>query len=125
VKENQGLRFVLSRNIKAVRVARQMTQAQLAEYADISLSYLVNIESCNTWVSDKTLVNIAKALNVEVYELFLPLNTEEAGKRGAASRLSPRELAKCADAKKKILKKAAADALDDLVQEIIRLSSKR
>jgi hypothetical protein len=31
-----------------------------------------NIEGCRTWVKDSTLYTIAKALKIEVYQLFLP-----------------------------------------------------
>jgi hypothetical protein len=31
-----------------------------------------DIEGCRTWVSDKTLVKLAAALQVETYRLFLP-----------------------------------------------------
>jgi hypothetical protein len=31
-----------------------------------------DIEGCRTWVSDKTLVKLAAALQIETYRLFLP-----------------------------------------------------
>jgi transcriptional regulator with XRE-family HTH domain len=121
MKEIQNLRFILSRNIKAARNARHLTQAKLAEYADISLIYMTEIECCKTWVSDRTLSNIANALNLDVYELFLPLEAETPSMGKKKPGRSGQKIAELAHAKKKILKKAAADVLDDLVQEIIRL----
>jgi len=31
-----------------------------------------DIEGCRTWVSDKTLINLAEALKTDIYRLFLP-----------------------------------------------------
>ena len=47
-----------------------MTQESLAEAADISLSYLADIEHCKTWISDKTLLRLAKALHKQPFELL-------------------------------------------------------
>jgi transcriptional regulator with XRE-family HTH domain len=69
------LRKILSQNIKNARSALHITQASLAASAEISVSHMVDIELCRTWVSDKTLTNIAKALNMEAYELLTPEKT--------------------------------------------------
>jgi transcriptional regulator with XRE-family HTH domain len=76
VKKSIDLRKILSINIRAARENLHITQARLAEYADISLPYMANIEYCKTWVSDKTLMRIARALNMEAYELLRPLGGE-------------------------------------------------
>jgi transcriptional regulator with XRE-family HTH domain len=68
----KNLRQILSDNIRFIRKALHLTQAQLAIDADISLSYLTDIERCKTWVSDKTLANIAAALHKESYQLLIP-----------------------------------------------------
>jgi transcriptional regulator with XRE-family HTH domain len=70
-QDDSELRRILSHNIRSSRKALRFTQEQLAEYADISLSYLTDIERCKTWVSDRTLLHIAKALNKDVYQLFI------------------------------------------------------
>jgi transcriptional regulator with XRE-family HTH domain len=72
VKNSEDLRKVLSQNIRIAREALHITQAKLAEYSDISLPYMTDIEHCKTWVSDKTLINIARSLNLEAYELLVP-----------------------------------------------------
>jgi transcriptional regulator with XRE-family HTH domain len=66
------LRAILSQNIKNARESLHITQEKLAEYAGLSLSSIVDIERRRTWVSDKTLLNIARALNMEAYQLLIP-----------------------------------------------------
>ena len=65
-----NLRQILSRNIKALRSQRSLSQIELAEKADISIPFLSNIERSNKWPYPETLVKIAKALDVDVYMLF-------------------------------------------------------
>jgi transcriptional regulator with XRE-family HTH domain len=64
------LRLTLGRNIKFFRRLRSLSQMELAEKADISIAFLSNIERGNKWPYPDTLVNLAKALEVEVCELF-------------------------------------------------------
>ena len=72
------IRSVIASNVKKYRKLRQLTQENLAEMADVSNTYIANIECGQTWVSDKTLEKIAKALNVEIYLLFVPDETKTA-----------------------------------------------
>jgi transcriptional regulator with XRE-family HTH domain len=67
-----NLREILSKNIRNMRKTLGLTQSQLAIDADISLSYLTDIERCKTWVSDKTLQSLSKALHTDVFHLFNP-----------------------------------------------------
>jgi transcriptional regulator with XRE-family HTH domain len=68
----QELRGILSANIKRYRLNRKLSQADLAEKLNISVNFLCNIENGNKWVSPRTLVKFAAALNIEPYELFKP-----------------------------------------------------
>jgi transcriptional regulator with XRE-family HTH domain len=70
----QELRRLLSSNIKRFRNRRGWSQAKLAEKLDISTNFLSDIETRKGWVSPLTLVKLAAALNIEVYELFKPEN---------------------------------------------------
>lgn len=72
VMEQTDLRKVLAQNIKRRRKELGMTQVKLAEYADLSEPYMNDIERCKTWVSDKTLLQLAFALHVNPYELLVP-----------------------------------------------------
>jgi len=69
------VRVTLARNIKAFRSRRNWSQADLAEKSKLSIVYLSDIERGNKWPYLDTLVKIAKAFNVEVYELLKPENT--------------------------------------------------
>jgi transcriptional regulator with XRE-family HTH domain len=55
-----------------MRSAKQMSQAVLAEEADISIPFLSEIERGQKWPQPDNLAKIALALNVEVYDLFKP-----------------------------------------------------
>lgn len=63
---------VIGANIKYYREQRKITQAQLAEQAQISISYLSKIEAagCNKSLSISVLNQIANVLNVEISEFF-------------------------------------------------------
>lgn len=66
------LYFVIGKNIKYYREQRHMTQAQLAEKAKISISYLSKIEAagCFKSLSISVLNQIANVLDVEISNFF-------------------------------------------------------
>jgi len=66
----QEIKATLGNNIKLFRAHRQYSQADLAEKADISITFLSNIERGLKYPKPATLSQIADALNVEAYELF-------------------------------------------------------
>jgi transcriptional regulator with XRE-family HTH domain len=68
--EEQELKDVLGKNIKFFRSYRRLSQADLAEKAGISITFLSNIERGNNFPLAGTLCSLAKALGVEVFELF-------------------------------------------------------
>jgi transcriptional regulator with XRE-family HTH domain len=70
--ESSGLRKVLSANIKKHRNIEGLSQEKLAERTGLSDQLIKDIEGCRSWVSDKTAVKLAIALNVEVYQLLYP-----------------------------------------------------
>jgi transcriptional regulator with XRE-family HTH domain len=63
---------LLASNIKYLRKKRGFSQESLAEVAYLSAQTISDIEGYRTWVSDKTLENLARALNVSVSQLFMP-----------------------------------------------------
>ena len=71
------LRNVLSANIKKYRAEMGLSQEKLAELTALSVQTINDIEGCRTWVSDKTLIKIAKSLKVEVYNLIYPKTETE------------------------------------------------
>jgi transcriptional regulator with XRE-family HTH domain len=71
--EELDLRRVLSANIKLYRNRREWSQIKLAEKLDISTNFLADIETGKSWVSSLTLVKLANVLDIEVFELFKPV----------------------------------------------------
>ena len=63
---------IISTNIKYYREQRKLTQVQLAEQAEISVSYLSKIEAigCEKSLSISVLNQIANVLGVEISEFF-------------------------------------------------------
>ena len=61
------LRAILGGNIKKYRIWKGLSQAKLAEILDISPNFISDLETGKRWLSSDTLVNLAKALGVEVY----------------------------------------------------------
>jgi transcriptional regulator with XRE-family HTH domain len=121
VKEIKDLRKIISQNIKNARAVLHITQAKLAVYADISVSHMVDIELCRTWVSDKTLSSIAKALNMEAYELLIPESTEKPAFHKEKN-LPLRRVSALIKSKKSLLRKTLGETMDDLVLEIAQLN---
>jgi transcriptional regulator with XRE-family HTH domain len=65
------LRKILGKNVKLYRSRRNWSQADLAEYANISINFLGDIERGKKWPHPDTLTKMADALEIKVYELFL------------------------------------------------------
>jgi len=70
--------LTLIKNIKKYRKMNKLTQEQLAEMTDLSSSYIKQIESSSYFknITLNTLFKIAKALNVEIIDLFTKNNTK-------------------------------------------------
>jgi len=66
----QAIKAILGKNIKLLRSRKGLTQALLAEKADISTIFLSSIERGAKFPNPDILARIAKILNVEVFELF-------------------------------------------------------
>jgi transcriptional regulator with XRE-family HTH domain len=70
IMEGKRLKGILGKNINFYRHRRQFSQADLAEKANISITFLSNIERGNNYPQAETLCNIANALGINVWELF-------------------------------------------------------
>jgi transcriptional regulator with XRE-family HTH domain len=68
--DTQEIKNILGRNIKYFRFHRQLSQAELAEKADISVTFLSNIERGKMFPKVETLSRLTESLDVEVFELF-------------------------------------------------------
>jgi transcriptional regulator with XRE-family HTH domain len=66
----ENIRDILAKNIKENRRKRGLTQAKLAEKADITTQYIAMIEVSRKFPTPEMLERIAKALEIETYQLF-------------------------------------------------------
>ena len=115
--ESASLRKTLSNNIRSYRGDLHLTQESLAENADISLSYLADIEHCKTWISDKTLLKLAKSLHKQPFELLVDQNESK-----EKTELS--DIHKISDiifAEKKELVKSVSEICDKTIQNIMKV----
>lgn len=61
----------LGRRIQELRKSHRLTQEQLAEKVEIETSNISYIETGKFYPTPETLGKIAKALDVEIYELYM------------------------------------------------------
>ena len=63
-------------NIRLLRKSLGLSQEKLADKANISRQMMNDIEGRRRWLTKGTLVKLANALEVDVYELFVPYEQE-------------------------------------------------
>ena len=68
--DGQAIKETLGKNIKIFRDRRGLSQADLAEKADISIPFLSSIERGIKYPQPDMLAKIANSLGVKVNELF-------------------------------------------------------
>jgi len=66
-----SIRETFAKNLRENRRKIGLTQAQLAEKAEISHHYLAMVELARNIPKVETIERLAKVLNVEFYELFI------------------------------------------------------
>lgn len=64
---------IISENIKIYRKNSNLSQEQLAEKSDLSISYIKQLESGKIFknITLTTLLKLSKALNISINKLFL------------------------------------------------------
>lgn len=67
------LKHIFGKNVKYYRYNKHLTQAQLAEKADISVDYLSCIERGKYGANFDLIETLATIFNIPPYKLFLPL----------------------------------------------------
>jgi transcriptional regulator with XRE-family HTH domain len=77
IEKPEKIRRIFAQNIKKRRENLGLSQEKLAESAGLSVQTINTIEGCRMWISDKTLVRLAKVLNIEIFQLFVPYETEK------------------------------------------------
>jgi len=71
------VRELLAANIKTERGNLGLSQEKLAELAELSAQTISDIEGCRTWVSDKTLLKLSEVLNIEIFQLLVPIDEND------------------------------------------------
>lgn len=61
---------IIGRRIKEMRIIKGLTQAELAECTDLSVSYISHIETGRKTTSINSLINIVNELGITVDELL-------------------------------------------------------
>jgi len=73
--EKTDIKEIFAANLKENRRKKGYTQEKLAETADISLRYIAMLELGKSFPSGDMLEKLAKALDIQAFELFYPLAT--------------------------------------------------
>jgi transcriptional regulator with XRE-family HTH domain len=73
----EKIRHIFAQNVKKRREKLGLSQEKLAESTGLSVQTINTIEGCRMWVSDKTISYLAKALKIEVFQLFIPYHEEK------------------------------------------------
>jgi transcriptional regulator with XRE-family HTH domain len=81
------IKTLFGKNVKYFRFHRRLSQSELAEKADISVTFLSNIERGKMFPKVETLSRLTESLGVDVSELFKPDIIGEDNKK-VISRLS-------------------------------------
>ena len=76
-KKKANIKEILAANLKENRRKKGLTQEKLAEMADISIRYLAMLELGNSFPSGEMLEKLAKALDIQAFQLFYPTATTE------------------------------------------------
>lgn len=63
-------------NIKTIRKQKGLSQEKLADKADISRQMMNDIEGRRRWLTKSTLVKLCNALEIDAYQLFIPIENE-------------------------------------------------
>jgi len=69
--DGKGVKAILGFNIKLLRLRKGLTQAALAEKANISVVFLSSIERGTKYPKAETVARLAQVLEVEIFELFI------------------------------------------------------
>lgn len=77
-RKGVNLRQILAVNLKEQRKILGVSQEKLAEMTGLSWQTINSLECQRVWASDSTLETIAKAFNIETFQLLMPLETRTA-----------------------------------------------
>ena len=66
------LQEIFSSNLKNARARANLSQINLAVKANLSVSYICDLESGRRWGTPETFAKLSSALNINPFELLLP-----------------------------------------------------
>ena len=72
MKTEQELKDIFGKNIKTLRIRKKWSQEKLAENVGVSRNTISEFETGQNFAHAPTLVNLAIALETDVYELLKP-----------------------------------------------------
>ena len=102
-------RITVSKDEKSIELywadSKFLPQEKLADKADISRQMMNDIEGRRRWLTKKTLVKLANALEVDVYKLFLPSANENETTKGIYDYITKEVVLQIKDAVDKTLDK--------------------
>ena len=112
----EQLQELFSSNLKEMRIRANLSQMKLAEKADLSVGYICDLESGRRWGTPETFSKLARALDVNPFELLLPKKLEL-----SASDISFRRnfASKVNDVMKKNLRAALDNAISQVMNESV------
>jgi transcriptional regulator with XRE-family HTH domain len=76
-KKMANIKEIFAANLKENRRKMGLTQEKLAEMADMSLHYLATLELGKNFPSGEMVEKLAKALDIQAFQLFNPTATTE------------------------------------------------
>ena len=71
---NEKLKRNIGQAIRYYRKKKGLSQYKLAELTNLSTSYISEIETAKKIPSMETLINIANALEVDIWDLLMPMD---------------------------------------------------
>ncbi|MDR0669657.1 MAG: helix-turn-helix domain-containing protein [Treponema sp.] len=78
----QEIRRMLARNLKRLRLLRNVSQLELSVMTGLTPNFINDIENCKKWVSSDTLAKLTAALRTQPFQFFLSELTPEAAAEG-------------------------------------------
>jgi transcriptional regulator with XRE-family HTH domain len=68
---DKEIRELFSRNLKRIRGTQGISQLNLANMAELTHTFINDIENCKKWISPETFSQLCNALKVEPFQFFL------------------------------------------------------
>ncbi len=111
----ERLQEVFSSNLKELRIRANVSQMKLAEKADLSVGYICDLESGRRWGTPETFSKLARALDVNPFELLLPRDLELSASDISFRRSFAAEV-------NKAMQKNLRSALDNAISQVMNES---